>query len=50
MGKQVGEGKKSLALTVKYQSENRTLTDEEVNNMHKKVIGVLEERLNARIR
>ncbi len=50
IGKQVEEGKKSIALTVKYQSGDRTLTDEEVNDIHKKVIDVLEERLDARIR
>ena len=49
-GEQINEGEKSLALTIKYQSDERTLTDEEVNETHGKVLEVLKERLNARIR
>ncbi len=49
-GKQIQEDKKSLALTVRYQSEDRTLTDDEVNNMHGRVIDVLKERLGVQIR
>ncbi len=50
MGKQIQEGKKSLALTVRYQSEDRTLTDEEVNVMHGRVIDLLKKRLGVQIR
>jgi phenylalanyl-tRNA synthetase beta chain len=36
-GKQVGPGKKSLAFRLMYQSFSRTLTDDEVNDIHEKV-------------
>jgi phenylalanyl-tRNA synthetase beta chain len=49
-GKQIQEDKKSLALTVRYQSEDRTLTDDEVNVVHGRVIDVLKERLGVQIR
>jgi phenylalanyl-tRNA synthetase beta chain len=49
-GKQIQEDKKSLALTVRYQSEDRTLTDDEVNEMHSRVIDILKERLGVQIR
>lgn len=42
-GEQVGAGKKSLAYSLLYQAEDRTLTDSEVNAMH----GELVERLRA---
>jgi phenylalanyl-tRNA synthetase beta chain len=49
-GKQIEKGSKSIALTVKYQSEKRTLTDDEVNDRHGKVLNILEEKLGAQIR
>jgi len=49
-GKQIETGKKSLALSVTYQSDERTLTDEEVNDVHGKVIDVLEKTLSVQIR
>jgi phenylalanyl-tRNA synthetase beta chain len=49
-GKQIEKGSKSIALTVKYQSEKRTLTDDEVNERHGKVLNILEEKLGAQIR
>jgi phenylalanyl-tRNA synthetase beta chain len=33
-GKQVGKGKKSLAFRITYRSEERSLTDLEVNEIH----------------
>ncbi|MBN1883136.1 MAG: phenylalanine--tRNA ligase subunit beta [Deltaproteobacteria bacterium] len=49
-GRQIDEGKKSLALSVMYQSDERTLTDEEVNTVHSRVIDVLEKTLSVQIR
>jgi len=49
-GKQIEAGKKSLALSVTYQSDERTLTDDEVNDVHGKVIDVLEKTLSVQIR
>ena len=49
-GRQIEAGKKSLALSVTYQSDERTLTDEEVNDVHGKVIDVLEKTLSVQIR
>jgi phenylalanyl-tRNA synthetase beta chain len=49
-GEQIEAGKKSIALTVKYQSPERTLTDGEVNDVHDSVIEILTKQLDARIR
>ena len=40
-GKNIGEDKRSLTYSITYQSPDRTLTDEEVNTIHKKVIANL---------
>ncbi|MDP3013683.1 MAG: hypothetical protein Q8M92_05530, partial [Candidatus Subteraquimicrobiales bacterium] len=49
-GKQVAAGKKSLAYTLTYCADDRTLTSEEVNQIHEKIIGKLKEELRAEIR
>ena len=49
-GKQIQEGKKSLAYTIEYRSDERTLNDKEVNDVHKKVQDALAKRLGAQIR
>ena len=49
-GQQIQEGKKSLAYTIEYRSDERTLNDKEVNDMHKKVQDALTKRLGAQIR
>ncbi len=46
----VNSDQKSLAFHVIYGSDVRTLTDEEVNKVHKKVERALEEELGAKIR
>jgi phenylalanyl-tRNA synthetase beta chain len=46
-GKGIPEGKKSLAFHITYQSFDRTLTDEEVNEIHQKVIDILKEKFSA---
>jgi phenylalanyl-tRNA synthetase beta chain len=38
MGPPVPEGKKSLAYSITYRAVDRTLTDEEVNELHEKLL------------
>ena len=43
-GRQVGEAKKSLAFRLRYRAADRTMTDEEVNEIHQRITdGVLAE-------
>jgi phenylalanyl-tRNA synthetase beta chain len=49
-GKQIPAGKKSLAYSVVYRSDDRTLTDEDVNPVHEKVIKNLKDKLGAELR
>ena len=49
-GQQIEAGKKSLAYTIEYRSDERTLNDKEVNGLHKKVQDALMKRLGAQIR
>lgn len=49
-GKQVPEGYKSVAYSLLYRHEGKTLTDEEVNRVHSNVIKSLTEKLKAELR
>ena len=49
-GKQVEEGKKSVAFALTYRDRDKTLTDEEVTPVHNKVLKALKEKLNAVLR
>lgn len=49
-GKNVAEGQKSLAYALTYRSPERTLTDNEVNSAHGKVVEQLRAKLAATIR
>ncbi|MFH1758869.1 MAG: phenylalanine--tRNA ligase subunit beta [Pseudomonadota bacterium] len=49
-GKPVPPGRKSLAFRLKYQEEDRTLTDREVNQLHQKVADLLVERYGGTLR
>jgi phenylalanyl-tRNA synthetase beta chain len=49
-GTGIAEGHKSLAYALTYQAIDRTLTDKEVAQAHKKIEGRLRESLNAQIR
>ncbi len=49
-GKQVPEGKKSLAFRVVYLSPDRTLTDEEAGKVHQQIIERLGQELGAVLR
>lgn len=49
-GKNVPEGQKSMAYAFTYRGADKTLTDNEVNAAHEKVISQLKDRLKASIR
>ena len=49
-GTQVGAGRKSLAYTVAYQADDRTLTDEMVNEVHQVIVERLRSSLGAEVR
>lgn len=49
-GKGIPEGKKSLAIRLRYRSMDKTLTDEEVTRAHGKVVQTLINQLGAEIR
>jgi len=49
-GPQVGEGRRSLAFSITYQAADRTLTDEEVNQVHSAVRACLAQELGAVLR
>ncbi len=49
-GKQVDTGKKSVAFSTTYRSPERTLTDEEVNNVHGKLVEHIVGKLGAELR
>jgi phenylalanyl-tRNA synthetase beta chain len=49
-GKEEPTGKPSIALSLRYRAANRTLTDEEVNAAHERVIGVLKREFGAKVR
>ena len=49
-GKQIPEGKKSIAYAIAYRDENKTLQDKEVNKVHDKILRSLEYKLGATLR
>ena len=49
-GKQIGDGYKSLAYSVVFQAEDRTLIDQEVENIYKKIREQLITKFSAKIR
>jgi phenylalanyl-tRNA synthetase beta chain len=49
-GKGVPEGKKSLAIRIRYRSLEKTLTEEEIGKAHGKIIRTLEKNLGAEVR
>ncbi|MDD3839560.1 MAG: phenylalanine--tRNA ligase subunit beta [Clostridia bacterium] len=49
-GKQIEENNKSVAFSIKYRDENKTLTDDEVSGIHNKIIERLKQEINARLR
>jgi phenylalanyl-tRNA synthetase beta chain len=49
-GESIPEGQKSIALRIRYQSEDRTLTDEEVQEVHSQVATILVKELGSAMR
>ncbi len=49
-GKQVGRGLKSLAYSLAFRAEDRTLTDEEAEALLAKILSALEEEFDAKLR
>lgn len=49
-GQQVDEGKKSVAFSLTYRHDEKTLTDEEVDGVHNKVVEALKDTFKAFIR
>jgi len=49
-GEEIPEGKKSLAFHIIYQSNDRTLTDKEINKLQEKIIKTLEEEKGWEVR
>ena len=49
-GKQIADGFKSVAYSISFRADDRTLTDEEVASPMKKIIAELESKLGAQLR
>jgi len=49
-GEQVGEGRKSVAFSVSYQSPERTLSDEDAALLRGAIVAALRERFGAELR
>lgn len=49
-GKQIQQGHKSVAYTLTYRAEDRTLTDEDLHGIHGKILKELNEKLGAVLR
>ena len=49
-GAQIEEGKKSIAYAIVYRDPKKSLTDNEVNKVHDKILKALEHKLGAQLR
>jgi phenylalanyl-tRNA synthetase beta chain len=49
-GKPIPDGQKSMAFSIRYRAEDRTLTADEVNQLHTKILEKLKETLQAELR
>jgi phenylalanyl-tRNA synthetase beta chain len=49
-GEQVGQGRKSIAFAVSFQSHERTLTDEDAAELRRRIVSALAERFGAELR
>ncbi|WP_138494114.1 phenylalanine--tRNA ligase subunit beta [Paenibacillus pinistramenti] len=49
-GSKLGEGKKSIALSLVYRHMERTLTDEEITEVHGRAVAALEQTFGAELR
>jgi len=49
-GPNIGEGKKSIAFNVRYRSPEKTLTDQEVEGLHKAIVDYVVEKTGGQVR
>jgi phenylalanyl-tRNA synthetase beta chain len=49
-GKQIALQEKALAVGISYRSDKRTLTDDEVNNIHEGIIEEIRRQTGGRLR
>jgi phenylalanyl-tRNA synthetase beta chain len=49
-GANLPSDKRSITLRLQYTADDRTLTDEEVDEMHQKIVATLEEKFDAQLR
>lgn len=49
-GEHIEEGYKSCAFSVTYRNKKRTLKEKEVENIHNKILNMLEKKFNAKLR
>ncbi len=49
-GKNIPEGKKSLAFTIRYRAQDRTLTDAEIEELHSGLVGYVTEKTGGIVR
>jgi phenylalanyl-tRNA synthetase beta chain len=49
-GEQVGDGRKSIAFAVNFQSSERTLTDEDAAELRERIVAALADRFGAELR
>lgn len=49
-GKQIASGKKSIAFSITYRRDDKTLVDEEVNKVHDRILRTLENKFGAELR
>ncbi len=49
-GAQIGENKKSVAFSLTFRAENRTLTDEDINKLFNKIVKALDKKFEAKLR
>ena len=49
-GQGIPKGKKSLAFSIFWLANNRTMTDLEIDKIVKKIVGFLSDKLDAKIR
>ncbi|RMG56936.1 MAG: hypothetical protein D6713_10645 [Deltaproteobacteria bacterium] len=50
VSEKLGAGKKSVGLRIMFQSDDRTLTDRDVDDIHKTIVKLIENRFGGKIR
>jgi phenylalanyl-tRNA synthetase beta chain len=49
-GERVAEGQRSVTLRIEYRADDRTLRDEEVDELHSRIVKALEEKFGAQLK